>query len=105
MNKLISMKFDGVGSIREYIMKGIDVAAKLKNLNIPIDDALIVHLVLNSLPDQYSQIQSNYNTQKESWSVNELISIAVQEESRIKKGALGSFSDEEYCLWGYFFLK
>lgn len=56
LNKLIPMKFDGVGSIREYIMKGIDVAAKLKNLNIPIDDALIVHLVLNSLPDQYSQI-------------------------------------------------
>ena len=31
-------------------------------------------------------MKSNYNTQKESWSVNELISICVQEEDRIKKG-------------------
>ncbi|XP_062003220.1 uncharacterized protein LOC133720766 [Rosa rugosa] len=86
MNTLITMKFDGVGSIREYIMKGIDVAAKLKVLNVSIEDTFLVHLLLHSLPQQYSQMQSNYNTQKESWSVNELISICVQEEDIVKKG-------------------
>ncbi|KAL6123935.1 hypothetical protein ACLB2K_076451 [Fragaria x ananassa] len=86
MNTLISMKFDGVGSVREFIMKGIDIAGKLNALNVSIEDTFLVHLLLNSLPQQYSQMQSNYNTQKESWSVNELISICVQEEYRIKKG-------------------
>lgn len=60
-------------------------AAKLKNLGVNIDDAFLVHLVLNSLPQQYSQLQCNYNTQKEKWSLNELISICVQEEERVKK--------------------
>ncbi|XP_062025237.1 uncharacterized protein LOC133741324 [Rosa rugosa] len=86
MNTLITMKFDGVGSVREYIMKGIDVAAKLKALNLNIEETFLVHLLLNSLPQQYSQMQSNYNTQKEKWTMNELISICVQEEDRIKKG-------------------
>ena len=86
MNSLTTMKFDGVGSIREYIMKGIEYAAKLKALGVNIDDPFLVHLVLNSLPQQYSQLQCNYNTQKEKWSLNELISICVQEDDRIKKG-------------------
>ena len=86
MSSLTTMKFDGIGSIREYIMKGIECAAKLKNLGVNIDDAFLVHLVLNSLPQQYSQLQCNYNTQKEKWSLNELISICVQEEERVKKG-------------------
>ncbi|PRQ34493.1 putative RNA-directed DNA polymerase [Rosa chinensis] len=86
MNALISMKFDGVGSVREYIMKGTEIAAKLKDLKIPIEEAMLVHIVLNSLPPQYSQLLTTYNTQKDKWSLNELISICVQEEDRIKKG-------------------
>jgi hypothetical protein len=80
------VKFDGVGSVREYIMKGIDISAKLKELQIPIDDAMLVYIVLNSLPPQYSQLQLTYNTQKEKWNLNELISICVQEEDRLRKG-------------------
>lgn len=38
MNALTGMKFTGHGSIREYIMKGIDIAGKLKGLNMNIDD-------------------------------------------------------------------
>lgn len=67
-------------------MKGIEVSGKLKELKIPIDDAMLVYLVLNSLPPQYSQLQTTYNTQKDKWNLNELISICVQEEDRIRKG-------------------
>ncbi|XP_024179278.1 uncharacterized protein LOC112185262 [Rosa chinensis] len=63
--KLARMKFDGVGSIREYILKGTEIAAKLKALGVTIDDPFLVHLILNSLPSQYSQLECNYNTQKE----------------------------------------
>ncbi|XP_062017163.1 uncharacterized protein LOC133733550 isoform X2 [Rosa rugosa] len=41
MNALTGMKFTGQGSIREYIMKGIDIAAKLKSLNMNIDDPFL----------------------------------------------------------------
>lgn len=87
MNALTGMKFTGHGSIREYIMKGIDIAGKLKGLNMNIDDPFRVHMLLNSFPDQYSHLKSLYNTQKEKWSLNDLISICVQEEDEmIRKG-------------------
>lgn len=47
MSSFTTMKFDGIGSIREYIMKGIEYAAKLKNLGVNIDYAFLVHLDLN----------------------------------------------------------
>ncbi|XP_040364408.1 uncharacterized protein LOC112170970 [Rosa chinensis] len=87
MNALTGMKFTGHGSIREYIMKGIVIAGKLKGLNMNIDDPFLVHMLLNSFPDQYSHLKSLYNTHKEKWSLHELISICVQEEDEmIKRG-------------------
>ncbi|XP_024158732.1 uncharacterized protein LOC112166189 [Rosa chinensis] len=77
MNKLIKMRFNGQGSIREYIMQGIDTAGKLKGLNVTVEDTFLVYLLLNSLSDQYSHLKSLYNTQKEKWSLDELISICV----------------------------
>ena len=44
-----------------------------------------MHLVLISLPAQFSQFIVSYNTQKDKWTLNELISHCVQEEERIKK--------------------
>ena len=44
-----------------------------------------MHLVLISLPAQYSQFMVSYNTQKDKWILNELISHCVQEEEMIKR--------------------
>ena len=44
-----------------------------------------MHLVLISLPTQFSQLIVSYNTQKDKWTLNELISHCVQEEEKIKK--------------------
>ncbi|KAJ9538813.1 hypothetical protein OSB04_031546 [Centaurea solstitialis] len=79
MNKLIRMR-----SIRVYILQGIDTSCKLKEMKVEVDDSFLVHLLLNSLPDQYSHLRSLYNTQKERWTLDELITICVQEESEIK---------------------
>ena len=51
MNKLIKMRFNGQGSIREYILQGIDTVGKLKGLNVTVEDSFWVYLVLNSLPE------------------------------------------------------
>ncbi|CAJ2664638.1 unnamed protein product [Trifolium pratense] len=85
LSKLISMSYKGKGNIREYIMEMSNLASKLKALKLELPDDLIVHLVLISLPAHFGQFKVSYNTQKDKWSLNELISHCVQEEERLKR--------------------
>ena len=55
LQNLISMKYKGKRNIREYIMEMSHIASKLKALKLELSDDLLVHLVLISLPTQYSQ--------------------------------------------------
>ncbi|KAI3463922.1 hypothetical protein Pfo_020585, partial [Paulownia fortunei] len=82
---LVSLRYKGKGNIREYIMEMSNLASKLKALKLELSEDLLVHLVLISLPAQYSQFKVSYNTQKDKWTLNELISHCVQEEERIKR--------------------
>lgn len=86
LTTLTSTKFDGTGSMREHLLKLVNVANKLNNLDLQITDQFLVHMALNSLSSDYEQVKINYNTQKETWTVNELIAICCQEEERLKKG-------------------
>ena len=85
LKSLISMKYKGKGNIREYIMEMSHIASKLKALKLELSEDLLVHLVLISLPNQFSQFKVSYNCQKEKWTLNELISYCVQEEERLKQ--------------------
>ena len=60
------------------------ITSKLKVLKLELLEDLLVHLVLISLPNQFSQFMVSYNCQKEKWTLNELISYCVQEEERLK---------------------
>ena len=82
---LISMRNKGKGNIREYIMEMSHPASKLKALKLELSEDLLVHLVLISFLAQFNQFKVSYNYQKETWSLNELISHYVQEETRIKQ--------------------
>ncbi|CAL1397367.1 unnamed protein product [Linum trigynum] len=82
LSKLVSMKYKGKGNIREYIMEMSNLASKLKSLKLELSEDLLVHLVLISLPVHFGQFKVSYNTQKDKWSLNELISHCVQEEER-----------------------
>ena len=66
-------------------MEMSNLAGKLKAFKLQLFEDLLVHLVLISLPAQFSQFIVSYNTQKDKWSLNELISHCVQEEERIKR--------------------
>ena len=83
--KLISMKYKGKSNIREYIMEMSNLASKLKALKLELGEDLLVHLVLISLPAHFGQFKVSYNTQKDKWSINELISHCVQEEERLQR--------------------
>ncbi|KAF7844302.1 Retrovirus-related Pol polyprotein from transposon TNT 1-94 [Senna tora] len=65
-----------------------DIAAQLKSLDIDITDCFLVSLILNSLSSRFRRFKITYNTQKENWSINELLSMCVQEEGMLnsKKG-------------------
>ncbi|BFG37775.1 hypothetical protein CerSpe_240490 [Prunus speciosa] len=81
---LSSAKFDGVGSVREYILGLAGIANKLKVLKVPIDETFLVHIAVNSLPSSYGQLVTAYSILKEMWTVNELIYVCVLEEQRQK---------------------
>ena len=85
LENLISMRNKSKGNIREYIMEISHLASKLKALKLELSEDLLVHLILISLPMQFSQFKVSYNYQKVTWSLNELISLCVQEEERIKQ--------------------
>ena len=90
LSKLISMWYKGKGNIREYIMEMSNLVTRLRALKLELSDDILVHLVLISLPAQFSPFKISYNTQKEKWTLNELITQCVQEEERLKQEKIES---------------
>ncbi|EOY03584.1 Uncharacterized protein TCM_018693 [Theobroma cacao] len=75
MSKFTSMKLTGVKGVCEHIMQMRDINAQLKSLKMEISYDFLVHFVLNSLPSQYNAFRISYNTHKDKWSINELLTI------------------------------
>jgi len=46
-------------------------------------ESFFVHYILNTLPQQYGPFKILYNTHKDKWSINELMTMCVQEEGRL----------------------
>ncbi|RVW59316.1 hypothetical protein CK203_091086 [Vitis vinifera] len=88
--KLVFMRYKGKENIREYIMEMSNLVTRLKALKLELLEDILVHLVLISLPTQFSPFKINYNTQKEKWTLNELIAQCVQEEERLKQEKIES---------------
>ena len=84
MNDLMTKRYNGMGCVREHILELLDIGARLNALEIPMSDPFLVHVALNSLPNEYSQLKSTYNAQKEKWSLNDLIAICVHEEKHLR---------------------
>lgn len=84
LRELYSMRYDGVGGIREYVIKMVECQTELAALNIVLPDACIVHQVLNTLPADYGLFVTTYNSQDEAWGVNDLITKCIAEEEKLK---------------------
>ncbi|XP_024156046.1 uncharacterized protein LOC112164034 [Rosa chinensis] len=85
LSKFNSSQYDGNGNIREHIMGVLELGAKLNSLDFGISKKVMVAHILNTLPPSFSQMTVSYNTQKESWTPDELISNCVQEEERLRR--------------------
>ena len=81
--KFSSIRITSVRGVREHIMQMRDIAAQLKKLGIDMSDSFLVHFILNTLPHQYGPFKVSYNTHKDKWSINELMTMCVQEEERL----------------------
>jgi hypothetical protein len=61
-----------------------DMSVQLKSVEVDISESFLVHFVLNSLPSKHTLFKISYNTHKDKWSVNELLTMCVQEDVRLK---------------------
>ncbi|XP_028770186.1 uncharacterized protein LOC114727664 [Neltuma alba] len=77
MSELCAMKLIGIGGIRQHIIKMRDLSSQLKAFEIEPTEQFLVQLILNSLPLQFDTFKVSYNTHKEKWSVDELLSMCV----------------------------
>ena len=59
------------------------IAAQLKKLRIDMSESFLMHFILNTLPHQYGPFKISYNTYKDKWLINELMTMCVQEEKRL----------------------
>ncbi|KAI5334349.1 hypothetical protein L3X38_024482 [Prunus dulcis] len=75
-SRLANTKYEE-GSVREHLRGLVEIATKLNRLKVPIDPTYLVHSALDSLP--YDQMKSNYNTLKEDWTMDDLITIVILE--------------------------
>ena len=71
--------------VRDYVLRMVDLKTKLQALNVSIPDACIVHQALNTLPPDFGIIKTSYNSQDETWLINDLIARVVEEEEKLRK--------------------
>ena len=71
-------------------MEMSNLVTRLRTLKLELSDDILVHLVLIFLPTQFSPFKISYNTQKEKWTLNELIAQCVQKEERLKQEKIES---------------
>ncbi|XP_020412526.1 uncharacterized protein LOC109947198 [Prunus persica] len=64
-------------------MNLIDLGTKLQELDMTVDEDMMVHFALNSLPKEFKSLKETYIAQKENWTLNDLITISVQQEHNI----------------------
>ncbi|KAL4284856.1 hypothetical protein GQ457_16G014820 [Hibiscus cannabinus] len=81
--KFTSLKLTTVKGVCDHINKMRDLAARLKALEVEMSNSFLVHYILNTLPPQYGSFKISYNTHKDKWSIDELLTICDQEEGRL----------------------
>ena len=72
-----STKLTETRGVRDHIMRMRDIAAQLQTLEVTMSDTFLVHYILNTLPQQYSPFEISYNTHKDKWSINELLTMCA----------------------------
>jgi hypothetical protein len=70
--------------VRDHILRISNVAARLKPLDLAINDGFLIYLIFNSLLKEFETFEVNYNYMNDKWTFEKFIAMCVQEEERIK---------------------
>ena len=81
--QFLSLRLTEIRGVRDHIMHMMDISAQLKSLEVSMSESFLVHYILCTLPPQYSPFKISYNTHKDKWSINELLTTCVQEEEQL----------------------
>jgi hypothetical protein len=95
LKQLVTEKYTGgAHGIREHIRRMSNMASKLKPMDaeLEIKPALLVHLVMASLPKEFENFVINYNMSPDKWDIEKTIAMCVQEEERLKSSHGGSLN-------------
>lgn len=65
MGQLIDVKYNGEDCVRTHILNMLEIGNKLKALNVNVDETMMVHFAINSLPNIFRHLKSTYVAQKE----------------------------------------
>uniref|UniRef100_A0A0E0G6K5 DUF4219 domain-containing protein n=1 Tax=Oryza nivara TaxID=4536 RepID=A0A0E0G6K5_ORYNI len=84
IKRLTSMRYNYKGGVRKHIMQMGAMNEELKSMDMGINDDLLVHFMLSSLPSNFESFIINYNNHRDKWSIEELISHSIEEEGRQK---------------------
>ncbi|KAI3430112.1 uncharacterized protein J3R85_008255 [Psidium guajava] len=76
-----------VGTLIQQLFNMLDLHTKLNALGTVIPENVLVYQALNILPSEFGIIKTNFNSQDEAWSINNLISRAISREEKLKKDA------------------
>ena len=71
--------------VQNHVLKMIEWIEKLTGLGMVLEDNLCVDIVLQSLPDSFSQFIMNFNMNKLEVTLPELLNMLREVESTIKK--------------------
>ena len=71
--------------IQNHVLKMIEWMEKLTSLGMVLEDNLCVDIVLQSLPDSFSQFIMNFNMNKLEVTLPKLLNMLREAESTIKK--------------------
>jgi hypothetical protein len=95
LKQLVTEKYTGgAHGIRENILRMSNMASKLKPMDADLElkPALLVHLVMTSLPKEFDSFVINYNMSPDKWDLDKMIAMCVQEEDRLKASNGGSIN-------------
>jgi hypothetical protein len=82
IKRLISEKYTG-GGVRDHILRMINIAARLKPLDLAIKDGFLIYLIFNSLPKEFETFEVNYNSMNDKWTLEKFIACV----SKRKRGS------------------
>ena len=83
MTDLSTKKYDISQSMHDHLTHMVNVANKLKAMNMELNETFLVQFILQSLQgDEFERFRQGYNTLKEKWNLQETKAMLLQKEAR-----------------------